>query len=32
MNVSTFNAIANTADIDFDKFTLADAIGYAEFE
>ena len=32
MNVSTFNAIANTADIDFDKFTLADAIGYIEFE
>ena len=32
MNVSTFNAIANTVDIDFDKFTLADAISYAEFE
>ena len=32
MSPATFNAIANTADIDFDKFTLADAIGYAEFE
>lgn len=32
MNPATFNAIGNSADIDFDKFTLADAIGYAEFE
>lgn len=32
MNPATFNAIQNTSDIDFDKFTLADAVGYAEFE
>lgn len=32
MNVSTWNSVMNTADIDFDTFTLADAIGYAEFE
>ena len=32
MNPATFNAIQNTSDIDFDKFTLADTIGYAEFE
>lgn len=32
MNPATFNAIGNSADIDFDKITLADAIGYIEFE
>jgi hypothetical protein len=32
MNVSTWNSVMNTADIDFDKYTLVDAIGYAEFE
>lgn len=32
MSPQTFNAIQNTADIDFDTFTLADAVGYAEFE
>ena len=32
MNVSTFNMVMNNSEIDFDKFTLADAIGYAEFE
>lgn len=32
MQVSTFNMIMNNSEIDFDKFTLADAIGYAEFE
>lgn len=32
MNPATMYAIMNEADIDFDKFTLADAIGYAEFE
>lgn len=32
MNPATFNAIQNTSDIDFDKFTLSDAIDYAEFE
>ena len=32
MTPQTMYAIMNEADIDFDKFTLADAIGYAEFE
>ena len=32
MTPQTMYAIVNEADIDFDKFTLADAIGYAEFE
>lgn len=35
MNVSTWNSVMNTADIDFDQDfnpTLADAVGYAEFE
>ena len=32
MNCSTWNALANSAEIDFDTYTLADAIGYAEFE
>lgn len=32
MNVSTFNMVMNNSEIDFDKFTLADAIGYVEFE
>ena len=32
MTPQTMYAIMNTADIDFDKYTLADAIGYAEFE
>lgn len=32
MNVSTFNMVMNNSEIDFDKFTLADAISYAEFE
>lgn len=32
MNVATWNSIMNTSDIDFDNFTLADAIGYVEFE
>ena len=32
MNPSTFNMVMNNSEIDFDKFTLADAIGYAEFE
>ena len=33
MNVSTFNNIMNENDLDTSiGFTLADAIGYAEFE
>ena len=32
MNVSTFKMVMNSSEIDFDKFTLADAISYAEFE
>ena len=32
MQVSTFNMVMSNSEIDFDKFTLADAIGYAEFE
>ena len=32
MTPQTMYAIMNEADIDFDKFTLAEAIGYAEFE
>lgn len=32
MNASTWNSVMNTADIDFDTLTLADAVGYAEFE
>ena len=32
MTPQTMYAIMNEADIDFDKFTLADAIGYIEFE
>ena len=32
MTPQTFYAIGNSADIDFDKITLADAIGYIEFE
>lgn len=32
MQVSTFNMVMNNSEIDFDKFTLADAIGYTEFE
>lgn len=32
MNVSTFNMVMNSSEIDFDKFTLADAVGYVEFE
>ena len=35
MNVSTFNMVMNSSEIDFDEDfcpTLADAIGYAEFE
>ena len=32
MQVSTFNMVMNNSEIDFDKFTLADAIGYVEFE
>lgn len=31
MNCSTWNAMANSAEIDFDTYTLADAIDYAEF-
>ena len=30
--MSTFNMVMNNSEIDFDKFTLADAICYAEFE
>ena len=32
MTPQTMYAIMNEAEIDFDKFTLADAIGYIEFE
>lgn len=32
MTPQTMFSLMNEADIDFDKFTLADAIGYAEFE
>lgn len=32
MTPQTMYAIMNEADIDFDKITLADAIGYVEFE
>lgn len=32
MTPQTMYAIMNEADIDFDKITLADAIGYIEFE
>lgn len=31
MNCSTWNAMANSAEIDFETYTLADAIDYAEF-
>lgn len=32
MSPQTMFSIMNNSEIDFDKFTLADAIGYAEFE
>lgn len=31
MNCSTWNAMVNSAEIDFDTYTLADAIDLAEF-
>lgn len=31
MNVASWNAKANEADIDFNTFTIADAVDWAEF-